>query len=226
MRSSLADILAIQKFDLSELAISRDEPRGFFKADLEGIVRDIQRLSERINNTERSSIPNISAGVDDIQGGVSSVSVISEEDIIAEMSKRENRSANLIPFNLNEMNGDNSTEARNHDRAAARDVLTCILPDNFSSKFSKRIGSKRPDRPRPLRIGLGSEEEEVVCVSKNRSRYSGPVRISQDQTRKQRAHLQNLEAKLKSMIDSGDESGKIKYFNGIPKIVSANPKKK
>lgn len=48
-------------------------------------------------------------------------------------------------------------------------------------------------------------------ILRSKARYSGPVKISQDQTVKQRAYLTELQIKLKSLKDARESNKTIRY---------------
>lgn len=74
---------------------------------------------------------------------------------------------------------------------------------------------------RPLRVSLPSKDV-VLKILRNKLRYSGPVKISQDQTVKQRKHFKDLQAQLRLLRDAGDKNKSIRYINSVPKIVNSN----
>ena len=87
--------------------------------------------------------------------------------------------------------------------------------DNFSIK---RLGRKNSSKPRPLCITFNSPSIPIKIL-KNKHKYSGSARISNDSTVKQRAFLNDLRVKLRDM---NDQNKTIRYVNGIPKIVMIN----
>ena len=142
------------------------------------------------------------------------------EDTIEELDNREKRSVNLILYNLEEPNvvdhGNVTT-----DIDLVNDIIKKILPDNNIKKSCVRLGAKKQDHVRPLRVTLSSKSD-VISVSRNKSRYNGPVEITNDLTQMQRKHLADLRAKLKVMRDAGDTNKIIRYINGTPKIVQGH----
>ena len=61
-------------------------------------------------------------------------------------------------------------------------------------------------------------------ILRNKSRYQGPVKISRDLTLIQRKHFKNLRQQLGILKEAGETDKTIRYFNGVPKIVSVNKK--
>lgn len=141
-------------------------------------------------------------------------SVMVMEDIIEELADREARANNLIFYNLEEPNQDQ----KNID--LVRDIVRKIQPGTEGSVKCLRLGKKRDGHLRPLRVSFTSREL-TLSILRNKRRYSGPVRIYQDQTPRQRMHLAELRESLKNMINAGEKNKTIRYVNGVPKIVTA-----
>lgn len=81
-----------------------------------------------------------------------------------------------------------------------------------------RLGRRDSTQTRPLRVSFSSKVE-VLNILRNKSRYSGPGKITQDKTPKQKKHFKDLQAQLKIMKDAGDMNKTIRYKN-VPKIVN------
>lgn len=195
----------IRKEIRSELANFRKEILEVYKADIETLKGSIQRLSDRIEKLETRElhthvIPNSH-----------------EDDILLELSEREKRSRNVILFNLDEVEPE--TDSIVSDLDLAKDIIQTILPNEFHNVRVTRLGLKRKGHSRPLRITFKSKEE-ATTVLRNKRKYSGPVKIAQDQTMKQRNHWKDIKAQLKVLLDAG-ENKTIRYFGGVPKIVDA-----
>ncbi|XP_050454126.1 uncharacterized protein LOC126852886 [Cataglyphis hispanica] len=196
---------AIKKTMRSEFDIFRSEIREMYRADMLKIAEDIQNLSKRIDHLENQLV--------DLQPA-SSLSF--EEDIIEEMEDRKKRATNLIFFNLDESQGNDCTDVN-----LVKDIIGVIQPNNTLGVKTMRLGTKSQGRSRPLRVSLPSEQDAREIL-RNKSRYSGPVKIAQDQTLKQRKHLKNLQSELKLLKDAGEVNKTIRYKNGVPKIVNSN----
>ncbi|CAL1672567.1 unnamed protein product [Lasius platythorax] len=187
----------------SEFAVFKKELLDTLRADFDKINGDIQRLSSRIDKLENSELR---------LGGVSS-----EEEVLEEIAERERRSTNLIFFNLKET--DASTDSNITDLDLVKDILEVMGPRDVPNVKISRLGAKRRDSPRPLRVSFPSKHEALAFL-RDKKKYSGPVKIYLDRTPKQRRHLSELQAKLKVVRDAG-ENKIIRYFNGVPRIVNA-----
>ncbi|EZA49827.1 hypothetical protein X777_11808 [Ooceraea biroi] len=166
----------------------------------------MQKLAERIDGLE-----NVERRASD---GVS----LAEEDLFAEIAERESRASNIIMFSLDEPEHSDSNDVS--DKDLVNDVLHTILPSLEPSYKVRRLGVKKHGQPRPLCVSFSSKQEAIL-VLRNKGKYTGPAKIYQDQTPKQRKYLMNLRAHLRELQDAG-ESKTIRYIGGVPKIVNAN----
>ncbi|RLU26688.1 hypothetical protein DMN91_000485 [Ooceraea biroi] len=188
----------------SELANFRKNLCDTLRADIERINRDLQGLSERVDRLEEA----------DRHGhGVPSLS----EDLLEELEERNNRSTNLVLFLLDESS--QTVDSRVSDTELVKDILQTILPDNVPCFELIRLGIRRQGRPRPLRVSFLTRKN-LRSVLRNKGRYTGPVKIRQDLTPRQRSHLADLRARLQVLRDA-DENKTIRYISGVPKIVDA-----
>ncbi|RLU23899.1 hypothetical protein DMN91_004107 [Ooceraea biroi] len=161
----------IRELIRSEFAIFRREIVESLKADI-GIIReDMQKLAERIDGLE-----NVERRASD---GVS----LAEEDLFAEIAERESRASNIIMFSLDEPEHSDSNDVS--DKDLVNDVLHTILPSLEPSYKVRRLGVKKHGQPRPLCVSFSSKQEAIL-VLRNKGKYTGPAKIYQDQTPKQR----------------------------------------
>ncbi|RLU19664.1 hypothetical protein DMN91_008221 [Ooceraea biroi] len=188
----------------SELADFRKDLCDMIRADIEPINRDIQRMSERIDRLE---------GAD--RHGCGS-SALSEEDLLEELEERNNRALNLIMFSLDEPA--QTDDSRISDAVLVKDILQSILPDGAPGFEFSRLGEKRQGRSRSLRVTLPTKKA-VLSVLRNKRRYTGPAKIRQDMTPRQRNHLADLRVRLQDLRDAG-ENKTIRYIGGVPRIIS------
>lgn len=182
----------------------RDEIREMYQADMAAIRDDIRGLMGRVDRLEKLLEGSQRSGSPDL----------SEEEIIAELEERQKRSLNLIFFNLEEVE-----ESASSDEVLVKDIVNKIIPSHSLEISTTRIGRRQQGRIRPLKVALPSKEL-ALTILRNRMRYSGPVKISQDQTVKQRNYLKDLQAQLKSLKDAGVNNKTIRYRDGAPRIVN------
>jgi len=91
----------------------------------------------------------------------------------------------LILFDLEESNNNTTT-----DNDLVKDILDKISPSNDLLVVTMRLGKRQQGRPRPLRVSLPSKLD-ALRILRNKSRYSGPVKIVQDQTLMQKSFLKD-----------------------------------
>lgn len=171
--------------------------------EINKINEDILNITKRIDNTDR---------VLNDQKPTSPQSL--EEDILKEINDRENRSTNIILFNLEE-----SVSGSLTDTDFAKDIIRIIQPEKVHNFKLLRLGNRKQDLMRPLRISLPSKQD-VHEILRNKSCYSGPVRIAQDL--KQRNHLKDLQSQVKALREEGILNKIIRYRNSVPRIVDSN----
>lgn len=175
-----------------------------FGIDLRKIKDDVRELSRRMDSLEERF--------------AKTVHDCPEEELFQEIRERDRRASNIIMFDVEESVEISPAEHSGGDSTLAREIFRSFMSDAPHIRKTARIGKKTRDQSRPLCVTLSSREQ-VYDVMRMKHKYSGPVGFSQDRTLKQRAHLKNLRARLKSLSDAGDNSKTIKYTNGVPRLV-------
>lgn len=177
-----------------------------YTKDLGKIYNDIQVLSDRVSGVEEKFVnQNTESRLEN------------EEGIIFEMEERQRCARNVILYNVEESNG--SKEDKKGDMNRARRTLSKIQLSGVDVLSTWRIGKRRHDYCRPLRISLSSPSE-VLAILRNKGNYSGLVELRQDRTKKQREYLKSVKNRLENLRSSGIKVKTIRYINGIPKIVN------
>ena len=149
--------------------------------------------------------------------------IVLGESIINEVMNRERNSFNLILYNIQEADGRPSDESPTPtDSDLVKSVLQSIEPSEYSNLKAVKLGKKIQGRTRPVRVTLPLKTD-VTTILRNKFKYSGPVKIQQDRTVKQREHLAKVRSELKSLIDSGVTDKTIRYINGVPIITDVKP---
>lgn len=150
------------------------------------------------------------------------------EDVISEINERAKRKCNLIFFGIDEQAEDKSAESKvNEDKNEIKNVIHSLLPDvDISDIKPVRLGHYDANKCRPIRISFSSEEpvHTIIRHAKNlkKNRKYKDVSISFDRTKRQLEHYRNLKVELSERIKSDETNYKIKYINGIPRIVKEN----
>ncbi|KAG8303552.1 hypothetical protein J6590_007215 [Homalodisca vitripennis] len=123
-----------------------------------------------------------------------------------------NKIDTIMVYNLEESSVGNADARKKHDLDLAISIFSPLIP-NFSNNGIKtfRVGGKKPDRSRSLKVVLSSNSD-VATAMKNfagsetqlNPRFSS-VKLSRDRTPREAAHLHNLKAELKERTTSGEK---------------------
>lgn len=151
------------------------------------------------------------------------------EEIVEEINERNKRKYNLVISGIEEQSQEQSTAERfEKDKNCIKDVLLKIEPVlNVDNIKPVRLGrfSENNTRPRLLKITLSDEQQvlKIVKRAKILRDYDDYKHISifSDRTPRQIQYYKNVKNQLIERINSG-ENCRIKYINGVPKIVALN----
>lgn len=165
-----------------------------------------------------------------VEKSESSAKITSEnfEEIIEEVTERNKRKCNLVVFGITEPNSTLTNESREtSEKTNVTEVLREIAPNiNIDQIKPVRIGRPAAGKVRPIRVTLNNEEEVITIVRKainlKNTRFDKKVFVSADLTPRQQQYLRNVRRQLKERRDAGENNLKLKYINGIPKIISVN----
>lgn len=188
------------------------------------IKAETTKLLAKITELE-TKLADITSAKNDVN-----LSTTQFEDIISEVNERNIRKRNIIIFNLEEpssnLNKDQRTE---YEKSNISKVLSVVSNENTSAYLGyHRLGKFTPNntRPRPLKIIL-ENENEVLSVIKNASKLKQNndfknVSISFDKTPRQISVYQELRRQLTERQKNGEMNLKIRYTQGVRKIVALN----
>lgn len=150
------------------------------------------------------------------------------EEIIEEINERNKRQRNVVIFGVTEPNQNLSNEAReNSDKAEVSDILHTVLPElNTNNIKPIRLGRFITEKIRPIKIRLDNEVDVIKVIRHSNtlknSRFNNKVFISVDRTPRQLEYFKKIKDELNRRKNAGENNIKIKYVNGIPKIISLN----
>ncbi|XP_076673956.1 uncharacterized protein LOC143372037 [Andrena cerasifolii] len=161
----------------TQLAAFRSEMLSVLKTELSDMKSEIKLLSDRVKALEdKSSIPS--------EQQPSS----SADDVIEELNDREQRSRNVLIFNMPEPKETSLELARSADAEGARSILRKICPLVTQTQTTYRLGKLGTTPCRPLCVWLDSAAT-IKSILQNKHRYKGPAKISDHKTRQQRETL-------------------------------------
>ncbi|KAI4472497.1 hypothetical protein M0802_016766 [Mischocyttarus mexicanus] len=189
----------IREIIREELKVLRDD----IKAEIRKLELDIIAINDRVSNMEESLICSNN----------SSNLAVDYNDIVSEIEERNWRSNNIILFNVDENIASTSSAPPPSDEETVNNIIRIIDPSVLPGSRMRRIGRRSSHKSRPICLTLRSKKE-VLSILKNKSKYSGPVVISQDRTKGQRDYLRALRSELKARAADGNLNLTIKYFNG------------
>lgn len=199
----------------SEFGKFLSEARELHRQQIEDINSSFQRLSQRVTELE-TKVNKFSSSSTAV--GDSSF----YEEVLTEMRERESKSCNLIMYDLAELpSAQSSLDHASFDVSMVKDILKEVSQLDFSNIRTSRIGKTIAGKTRPIRVTFPSKDN-VRVILKNKRAYSGPVKIYEDRTFKQRQHLRNLQEELKQLVASGVADKTIRYIQGVPKIVTCD----
>lgn len=148
------------------------------------------------------------------------------EEVIAELSERNNRKQNIILFGVQEQDQTKPPQSRiQGDKTVVTNICN-IIDSNVSIDNIKpiRLGRSIGNKPRPIKMSLHNESEVMNFIRKAKNLKDSPyknVSVSFDRTRRQIDHYKKLKEELNHKNSENEEKFIIKYFNGVPKIVRA-----
>lgn len=203
------------------------------KKSLSWTCSSCENLGETINAL-KASILSLKKEVADLTATINAKKETKNtdnfEEIIHEINQRNEKRNNLLFFGIKESpNTTNASDRQEHDKDKIRSVLEFLSPGvNYDEIKPVRLGKHDPSKstPRPVKIRFVNPEtvSDLVRKSKNLrsvARFNG-ISISFDRTPRQIAAYKSIKTNLDNRIANGEKDLRIKYINGIPKIVSKN----
>lgn len=185
-----------------------------FGNDLNGLKAAIVALQEDIKILKAASI------------GDTPDSLVNTEEIVQEVIERDRRKANVVVFGISETVNLSKAGQRSADTEILRNIFRSI--DFLTGDLEPlRLGKYDPSKissKRPIKLSLSSESDVVTLLKKSKSliksgEFSG-VFISRDRTPFQQKLHGSVRDELRDRKSKGETNIRIKYSNGIPRIVS------
>lgn len=178
------------------------------------LQNDIKELKEKNNNVNTTA----------------STVNFNFEEVINEINDRNSRKRNLVVFGVKEIDSNMPGNVRAEcDNRTALDIVHTIIPELENTNLKPvRLGrfDANRTRPRPIKITLNDEtivHEIIRNVKKLKSHQNyGHISVSFDRTPRQINYYKEIKHELDDRVKRGETNCKIKYVNGIPKIVSLN----
>lgn len=201
---------------------------------IEEISRDVTDIKNEVA-TIRTGLIDLEPRVDRVEDRLSSlekqITSSSPKDLettIAELNERNRRSRNIMIYNLDESTAGDINSKKKHDLDLAINLFSPLLPNlSISGVKTFRVGNKKPDHPRPLKVVLNSQSD-VITILRNFPDLAPPtdprftsVKLSRDRTPQETTHLRDLNTELKDRTSRGERDLTIKFINNTPQIVKS-----
>lgn len=149
------------------------------------------------------------------------------EEIVQEVSERQSRQRNLLIFGMKEQSSAISKDERISSEKMEVSKLISYVSLGADAQITNmhRLGKFDKDRssPRPIKITLNSREIALELIRKSPSLKNSTfkqISLSFDKTPKQLEYYKQLKLELEERKNNGETNVKIKYFNGVPKIIN------
>ena len=150
---------------------------------------------------------------------------INVNEVLNDQMEKEMKKNNLIIYGLEEGKDANEEKNNENDSNQIKEVFKHVNPDITSDKIVKvqRIGFKKADKTRPVKVVMKSEESKLSILKNARklkeSENFSKVGISYDKTRNQQEEYR----KMKSEVDEKNKaSGKKEYVIFRNKVTKAS----
>lgn len=178
----------------------------FFCEDcLEGI-RIIPKLLKKLDTLEEKFNQMVT--------GPSTQSQIQEDTITGELLERQKRCTNIVLFNL---------PVSDNDVNSAKLIIKDLINRDVSVRSAVRVGKSNKNGIRALKVALqDSTIVSDILRSKKDPLKRKNIYISADLTSTQRSQLNRTKEELLTRKNNGEQNLKIKYINGVPKIIEIN----
>lgn len=189
-------------------------------------------------NTHESRISDIFNKMLQVDNKISELSSLSSRDpatrpastvdeVLDELNEIQRRKANLIIFKIPESSSDLPLQRKAHDEGVVTKLIADICGGvDFPGIKVGRVGTRFPDKTRPIRVTLQSEEDVRKVVANSKRVRNVPnfedVIITYDRTPRQQSRYRDLRQQLQERINGGENNLRIRYDAGIPKIVKVN----
>lgn len=147
------------------------------------------------------------------------------EDVVSELHERERRSKNIIIVGIPEVKCNSKEERAASDNREVNKIIKTVLPDCPEPIKIHRLGYFKPEKVRPIKVYLPSQEN-VKKILRNKSVYKNEnVKIYSDQTVYQQTFMRKLTEELQHRTQNGEKDLVIKYVNNTPTIIINKPSK-
>ena len=193
--------------------------------------KDLKSTIAALQNEIATSITNLRADfeakLNDLQISINNKQSDRFEDIVTEVTERQNRKQNLIMFGVDEQQVElDQVHSSERDQSSVKDILKCINPsfDDDNIKI-QRLGRRSDTKARPIKIILRNDLEVLSFIKNAKTLRNSPehkkVSISFDKTPRQIDYYKQVKNDMIIRLNNGETNLRIRHVNGIPKIVKS-----
>lgn len=186
------------------------------KQRIEKLEYEISELKKTVHNLEQKEPLNVE-GTDRYEKKNS----INENDtkIFSELQDRNNRSKNILMYNVPESSHNDTHLRIESDKAQVQDVLTKL---NVSTDDFKviRLGKRKleSNKPRPLKVIFTNTNTARQCLYSKKKLNDSNISVNADLTHLQREKIKKLREEYNDRLEQGEKDIIIKYIQGEPQI--------
>ncbi|XP_072382181.1 uncharacterized protein [Diabrotica undecimpunctata] len=207
--ASTQNIIELEE-EIGKLSVEMKSLKTSYQTIYDDLKNDLRIIKE--STTSNQSVSN--AGNDNIQN---CADVKGTDAVFGEIQDRTRRAKNIIIYNVPENHSSESNIRAEHDRNEVQGILNKIGVTNNTFK-AFRLG-RLTDKPRPLKVGFNDSAIVISCLKQRRSLMGSNLSIGADLTPLQREKIKAVYQELEFRKTQGENDLKIKYFNGVPKII-------
>lgn len=222
LKKSQSEILA----SISKISHTQTSQFAALKKDFTDLSNNLNLLKAE-NTSLRTDLSSLKNRVESLELKPNELNTTSSllPDMLLELSEREKCTFNFIVHNLPESSSAIPSERIASDSKNLTDILSPLsicMPSDFKLI---RVGRVLPNINRPLKVILKAKDEVRHIISTfNTLKKSSPatlISISRDRTLMERNLVRLTYAELKKRNEQGELDIKIKYFNGMPRIINS-----
>lgn len=189
------------------------------KTDIQNITSAAQSMETKIATIE-SDVLNLKTSSTEPMRMTTEASF----DMLAEITDQTLRKKNIILTGMPEPQSADYKQRQKQDKDEVLKITKAIIKDCEEPTKVVRIGKYKPNVNRAVKVCFESEQT-VKIILRNRNKFKDDaITIFPDQTPLQQARFKNLKDQLKHRTENGETNLRIKYINGIPRIISSLPK--
>ncbi|KAJ3643906.1 hypothetical protein Zmor_026588 [Zophobas morio] len=174
-----------------------------------------KRLNDRISTVE-NNVKVIQEEWDDFKKSSASFD-LKLNDVVSEIEERKQRSCNVMLFNIPESSATDIAHKVAEDLSQVLNILSPLGTYPQPNKII-RLGVKKPDTNRPLKIIYDSEITANNILKSNKLNNNRDHHFKPDLTLMQRQYNNRIRKEFNNRVANGETDITLKYKNNTPCI--------